>query len=301
MNCGQWVRQSPLQHPVPFLVMTFVTGAMMFDFCFFREQLCLVACPYGRFQSVLLDQNSLIVAYDEHRGEPRGKLTRNASPAGQLPVLGDCINCGNCVTTCPTGIDIRDGLQMECINCTQCIDACNLVMQKIGRQPDLIRYSSQARDQGLKGSLLRPRTLIYPLLLVGIFSAFFVVLLSGKSFDAVVLREPGNPYSLTDDGRVRNLFRLKLTNRSDADMSFSARVLRPERAVLQLSEDVFEVPHLKPDDADPDRDNNVRTFHALVTAPRDVFVQGRANLQLEIENDRQVTRILNFKLIGPFN
>ena len=127
---SRWVTQSPLEHPVPFAVMAFVTFAMMVDVCYFREQMCLIACPYGRFQSVLLDQNSLIVAYDEKRGEPRGK--KQKKQAAELPVLGDCIDCGNCVTTCPTGIDIRHGLQMECINCTQCIDACNLVMEKIG-------------------------------------------------------------------------------------------------------------------------------------------------------------------------
>ena len=121
---SEWVTQSPFRHPVPFAVMAFVTFAMMVDFCYFREQLCLIACPYGRFQSVLLDQNSLIVAYDKNRGEPRGKLRKKKKDQAEaLPIIGDCIDCGNCVTTCPTGIDIRKGLQMECINCTQCIDA----------------------------------------------------------------------------------------------------------------------------------------------------------------------------------
>ncbi len=287
---GRWVRQSPFLHPVPFLVMAFVTGAMMFDFCFFREQLCLVACPYGRFQSVLLDQDSLIVAYDEGRGEPRGKLNKKGSASQDLPVLGDCINCGNCVTTCPTGIDIREGLQMECINCTQCIDACNLVMQKVGREPNLIRYSSQARDQGGKVGLLRARTIIYPLLLLAIITAFAVVLINSKSFDAVVLREQGNPHSMTEDGRVRNLLRLKLTNRSEENMTFTATVVSPESAVVVLTEENFE---LAP--------SQVFTFHAQVIAPRDVFVLGRANLRLRIENDKQVSRILKFSLIGPYN
>ncbi|MFK7769151.1 MAG: 4Fe-4S dicluster domain-containing protein, partial [Mariniblastus sp.] len=115
---SQWVTRSPLSHPIPFAIMAFVTFAMMVDFCFFREQMCVIACPYGRFQSVLLDQNSLIVAYDKTRGEPRGKVQKKSGSDNALPVLGDCIGCGNCLTTCPTGIDIRDGLQMECINCT---------------------------------------------------------------------------------------------------------------------------------------------------------------------------------------
>lgn len=283
-----WVRQSPVDHPVPFLVMAFVTVAMMFDFCFFREQLCLVACPYGRFQSVLLDRNSLIVAYDERRGEPRGKLKRQSSD--QLPVLGDCINCGNCVTTCPTGIDIRQGLQMECINCTQCIDACNLVMEKVGRAPDLIRYSSQSRDQGGKGGLLRVRTIIYPVLLLGIATAFIAVFLASKTFDAVVLREPGNPHTLTEDGRVQNLMKLKLTNRSDDPMNFDAAVLAPEGVEFE-----FREPDL---DVSP---NDSRTFHVGVVAPREIFQLGRADIEFEVKNDQAVSRTLRFRLIGPYD
>lgn len=289
---GTWVQQSPMEHPVPFLVMAFVTVAMMFDFCFFREQLCLVACPYGRFQSVMLDQNSLIVAYDERRGDPRGKIKKKpaANAAEELPVLGDCIDCGNCVTTCPTGIDIRVGLQMECINCTQCIDACNLVMKKIGRPANLIRYSSQARDRGGNGSLLRARTIIYPLLLLGIVTAFVTVFLSSKSFDAVMLRERGNPHTIAEDGRVRNLLKLKLTNRSDEPMSFATSVLEPETAELSLREDLIE---LAP--------NETQTFHISVLAPKDAFNLGRADLKLKIENKKQISRTLNFKLIGPYN
>ena len=290
---GRWVQQSPFEHPVPFLVMAFVTVAMMFDFCFFREQLCLVACPYGRFQSVMLDQNSLIVSYDQRRGDPRGKIRKKSevdSATGELPVLGDCINCGNCVTTCPTGIDIRDGLQMECINCTQCIDACNLVMNKIGREPNLIQYSSQARDRGGRGSLLRARTIIYPVILLGIATAFVIVFLSSKTFDAVILREPGNPHSIADDGRVRNLLKLKLTNRTDAAMVFAATVLEPGSAELDFTEDSIE---LAP--------NSTRLFHVSVLAPKEAFSVGRADSMIQIENKENVSRTLKFKLIGPYD
>jgi len=288
---GQWVTQSPINHPIPFLVMAFVTFAMMVDFCFFREQMCLIACPYGRFQSVLLDENSLIVAYDKNRGEPRGKLkkkTKDTQP-GQLPILGDCINCGNCVTTCPTGIDIRDGLQMECINCTQCIDACNLVMDKINKPRDLIRYSSQTQDRGLVGKLVRVRTMIYPLLLLVIVGAFLTVFLSSKTFDAVLLREPGNPFTVTDDGSIRNIMRLKLTNRTDETMSITAVVEAPAGANLNLQEDQIE---LAP--------RETRTFHFNITANKVQFKNGRADLLIKVENQNQVSRSLKAKLIGPF-
>ncbi len=170
-NLARWVRSSPVEHPAAFVIMAITTGAMMFDFAFFREQTCIVACPYGRFQSVMLDRDSLIVSYDPNRGEPRGKGRRQRDDG---TTLGDCIDCGNCVDTCPTGIDIRDGLQLECVACTQCIDACDAVMDKLKKPRGLIRFSSQARIEGQSSRLLRPRVIIYPaimtVLLIGLSS-----------------------------------------------------------------------------------------------------------------------------------
>ena len=286
----QWVTQSPLNHPFPFAIMAFVTFAMMVDFCFFREQTCIIACPYGRFQSVLLDQNSLIVAYDSRRGETRAKLKRKSNVSEPLPVVGDCIDCGNCVTTCPTGIDIRDGLQMECINCAQCIDACNLVMDKIGRAPDLIRYSSQARDNGLVGSLIRARTLIYPTLIAGVAIAFFSVFMATKSFDAIVVRDVGIPHTSTDDGRIRNNLKLKLTNRTDQEMNFAMQIESPEGAEVEIRENAFAVPARKK-----------LEFHISVVTPRERFQTGRAKASLVISNQDGISRTLNMTLIGPYN
>ena len=282
----RWVTRSPLEHPIPFLVMSAVTIAMMIDFCYFREQMCLIACPYGRFQSVLLDQNSLIVSYHEQRGEPRGKMMKRAV----LPATGDCIDCGNCVTTCPTGIDIRDGLQMECINCTQCIDACDAVMEKIGRSTGLIRYSSQTRDQGQTTGFIRPRTIIYPILLSGIVITFLTVFLSSKSFDAVVLREPGNPYVLTDNGSVRNILRLKITNRSEKRMTFDAKCMASRTAEFDLREPDFVV-----------GPGQSRTFHASVIADRREFSLGRLSVRLNVTNNTGHSRNLPFQLIGPYD
>ncbi len=155
---AQWIRSSPIEHPTAFLVMGGTTVAMMFDFLFFREQLCLIACPYGRFQSVMLDRQSLIVAYDGNRGEPRKKGKHTAGDDA-----GDCVDCNQCVVVCPTGIDIRDGLQMECINCTQCIDACDTVMDRVGKPKGLIRYSSQDALAGKPPKLFRVRTFALPI------------------------------------------------------------------------------------------------------------------------------------------
>jgi len=232
---AEWIQSSPTEHPIAFLVMAGTTAAMLFDFMFFREQLCLIACPYGRFQSVMLDRSSLIVGYDYGRGEPRGKLSKKAK-AAEAP-KGDCVDCHRCVAVCPTGIDIRDGLQMECINCTQCIDACNDVMRKIGRPEGLIRYTSQEQLEGKRSSLLRPRTVLYPALLVGIAVAFVAMLSTTYAFDARPLRGPGNPFTRGPDGNLRNSLRLRLVNRSGEPQTYSVRMTEPTGVELSVMDD----------------------------------------------------------------
>ena len=242
----EWMTRSPLEHPISFAIMVFVTGAMMFDFGFFREQVCMIMCPYGRMQSVMLDRDSLIVGYDRKRGEPRGKVRRSRSKAsadvslpvveGGLPVAiveedrkGDCIDCTMCVQTCPTGIDIRDGLQLECVHCAQCIDACDDIMAKIGKPPGLIRYSSQAGFDGAKRRVLRPRVFIYPTIILAAMTVF-ILSLSGKTDGAEILalRGPGMPFNVLSSGEVSNQIRVRLTNRNDETLSFSLSLRGPE-------------------------------------------------------------------------
>ncbi len=213
-----WVRRSPVQHPTSFAIMALTTGAIMFDFSFFREQTCMVACPYGRWQSALLDRQSLIVAYDRARGEPRtrGKIR----PSGS----GDCVDCGACVLTCPTGIDIRDGLQMECIHCTQCADACDEIMRRVGKPPGLIRYSSGAALAGERMHWLRPRVVLYPLALAGSFGGFLFALNTKAPAEVTMLRGLGEPYAIEADGRVANQVRVKIANRSHDDRTYTIRV-----------------------------------------------------------------------------
>jgi len=227
----RWIRRSPLEHPVSFLVMAAVTGLMLFDFGFFREQLCIVACPYGRMQSVLLDRRSLIVSYDPRRGEPRGRSKRKASKDVALPVLegaafddaprGDCVDCLKCVATCPTGIDIRDGLQMECVHCTQCIDACDEVMDKLGRPRGLIRYGSQAAIDGERGRFFRPRLLVYPMLLLAAITGFIVTLSRIDVAEITVLRGPGLPFNVLPNGEISNQAVVRVRNRTPTERTFS--------------------------------------------------------------------------------
>ncbi|MCD0463587.1 cytochrome c oxidase accessory protein CcoG [Roseiconus lacunae] len=213
---SEWVRRSPIEHPMPFLVMVFTVGLMLFDFMFFREQLCLIACPYGRFQSVMLDEQSMVVAYDHVRGEPRkkGKHLEGEN-------VGDCVDCNQCVVVCPTGIDIRKGLQMECINCTQCIDACDSVMEKVGSPTGLIRYSSQDSIAGKVRRMFRARTIVYPLILLGLMSGLVFAISTKSGFDARIIRQPGSPFTMLPSLEVVNQFRMRLVNRTDQEQTYS--------------------------------------------------------------------------------
>ncbi len=218
-NLAQWVRRSPIEHPASFVVMAVTTGAMMFDFAFFREQTCIVACPYGRFQSVMLDRDSLIVSYDVHRGEPRGKGLRQKKDGTRL---GDCIDCGACVDTCPTGIDIRNGLQLECVACTQCIDACDSIMDRMKMPRGLVRFTSQNRMDNEGARIVRPRVIVYPAILVILLTAFTIVLAGKESSDITLLRGFGLPYTEINPGEITNQVRVKIKNRG---CCFSCRSL----------------------------------------------------------------------------
>lgn len=286
---SHWLQRSPVEHMVPFLVMAVTTGLMMFDFAVFREQLCLVACPYGRFQSVLLDRRSLIVAYDRLRGEPRGKPLKELPVLQGAPKVGDCVDCGLCVRTCPTGIDIRNGLQMECVHCTQCIDACDEIMDRLHRPRGLIRYACQDTIDGVPTRKFRIRVVLYPLLLVASFGAFLAVLASRQPVDVTVLRNLGMPFSVTADGGVQNSLRLKLVNRTEAPLTLSIALgAGAEDVVLDAGPATLT---LEPD--------QTVTQPLLLTAPRKSFTVGARDVQLILRGDQRLQREIPCRLLGP--
>jgi len=187
---------------------TLLTAVCLFDFGYFREQFCNYLCPYARFQGAMLDQDSLIVGYDATRGEPRGKV--------KDPQRGSCIDCSACVQVCPTGIDIRKGLQMECIACTACIDACDEMMDKVSQPRGLVRYTSLNALEGKPQSVVRPRLVAYLVLLSGLGSLLLYLAIhrAPLGIDAVRVVQPGGQLALTTpDGRITNVFKLSLINR----------------------------------------------------------------------------------------
>ena len=185
------------------------------DFTWFREQFCIFLCPYARFQSALTDDETLLISYDEARGEPRGP---KRGPEG------GCIACQKCVVVCPQGIDIRAGFQLECIQCARCVDACESVMSRFD-QPTLVRYSSIAADVGKVARPFRPRTLVYGGLLTTLTAAALVLLLGRVPFEASVNRAPGSLFTIDADGWVRNTFLLKVTNNEAASGPIAYRII----------------------------------------------------------------------------
>ena len=213
------MRHAPSEHWGAFLFVAVATGILYFNFAWFREQLCLIICPYGRLQSVLLDDHSLVIGYDTKRGEPRGK------PG--VPDAGACIDCNRCVQVCPTGIDIRQGLQIECVACAACVDACDEVMDKLKRPRGLVRYDSTAGFAGARTRWLRPRIWIYLVLLaVGATVATFAVS-SVRPALLGVTRLQGAPF-FVDATSVRNQFLVRLVNKRDQPAVFSVTVESPD-------------------------------------------------------------------------
>jgi cytochrome c oxidase accessory protein FixG len=211
----QIVTDDPRLHLTGLAFMGLFTLVFYGIFARFREQACTFICPYGRLQSTLLDENTIVVAYDYRRGEKRGRLRRDESSEQRAARAGgDCIDCFKCVTVCPTGIDIRNGTQMECVNCTACIDACDEVMDKIRRPRGLIRFASLNGIE--KGERLRvtPRIIGYCVILLLLGAGLVTLLLTRSEVDVTLLRAPGALFQQTPEGKISNLYLLKLTNKT---------------------------------------------------------------------------------------
>lgn len=200
------ITQSPQENWGAFLLIVVTTSIILFDFGWFREQFCIVVCPYGRLQSVMIDEQSLVVGYDAIRGEPRRQDRHDTAASG------DCINCYRCVQVCPTGIDIRRGTQLECVMCTACIDACDTVMSKLGKPKGLVRYDSEAGLNGQKRQWLRGRIVLYILLFSAVVAALSYALYSRDMAPAYIKRLRTPPYELVDAHRVRNRFIVSIKN-----------------------------------------------------------------------------------------
>jgi len=275
------VLSSPGRHPTAFLFMLVSSTILFINYTWFREQLCIAICPYGRLQGALYDPDTIMVGYDQRRGEPRGKEGTEKA--------GDCIDCYRCVAVCPTGIDIRNGTQLECIGCSNCIDACDDVMAKVGRPAGLVRYDSQRGfEQGTR-RFLRGRVLFYAILMLMGIGAFSFAITKRKPFESNLVRAIGMGYKLDGD-RVHNIFELHLINKRPGQRSFQVRELGPKDAeiVVAIREIVLE----------PMQDLRIPVH---VFLPRAAFQAGlRCELEITcVEPEGVLQQFATAPLLGP--
>lgn len=234
----QIITEPATKHIMGLMAMLLFSGAFFVVYAFFREQICIVACPYGRLQGVMLDKNSIVVAYDYVRGEPRGKMQKN-----ELQKTGDCIDCKACVHVCPTGIDIRNGTQLECVNCTACIDTCDDIMAKINKPLGLIRYASESNiSTGKKTNWFSPRLMAYSAVLLILLGLLSFTFMSHSSIDASVLRTPGQFYQENADGTTSNLYNFNVTNKKNKPMKLEFKLMNQSGEIKIIGNPSLTIP-----------------------------------------------------------
>jgi cytochrome c oxidase accessory protein FixG len=277
----RWVTRPPSEHPGAFLVMAAVSALTFFDFAYFREQMCTVICPYARLQSVLLDRRSLVVGYDVKRGEPRSK-------GKPKPGSGDCIDCGACVVACPTGIDIRQGLQLECIACTQCADACDSIMDRLRKPRGLIRYAAQdSLEKGTATRVFRPRVVAYAAILCALLVALVAAARTREGAEVTVLRGIGAPFTM-QEGLAVNQIRVKVQNREDDVRRYRIELLGAPGARLIAPENPLEVaPHEQ------------RSTSLFVMTPPSELPHGRRAVTFRLSDGEGFSVDVPYQLLGP--
>jgi cytochrome c oxidase accessory protein FixG len=224
------ISQPPSAHLSGFVALIAFSFIFYWVFAFFREQACTIVCPYGRLQGVLLDQDSIVIAYDHKRGEPRGKIKKNEVQSDK----GDCIDCYLCVEVCPTGIDIRNGIQLECVNCTACIDACDAVMEKISRPKKLIRYDSLNGIENNTKFKITPRMMLYSVILVVLLGILGYLLSIRTDYSVNILRTPGMLFQEQPNGKVSNVYDLNIVNKTFNETPVQIKLENPSDGELKL-------------------------------------------------------------------
>jgi len=219
------IQSGPAENTGGFIAMLVFTGLFYGVFSKMREQVCTTICPYGRLQGVLLDRQSIVVAYDHERGEERGKFRKNEDRDAKG--LGDCIDCKQCVYVCPTGIDIRNGTQLECVNCTACIDACDSIMDRIGKPRGLVRYASEQNISEKKPFQFTTRMKAYTTLLSLLIGVLVTLLIIRTDFETTIVRTPGMLYQKRDNGDITNLYQLSMVNKTNDPVDVRLELIEP--------------------------------------------------------------------------
>tara|TARA_B100000508_G_scaffold141091_1_gene146298 strand:+ start:25173 stop:26582 length:1410 start_codon:yes stop_codon:yes gene_type:complete len=255
-------------------------------FSFLREQVCTTICPYGRLQGVLLDKNSVVVAYDHKRGEERGKLKKNEDRAAQGK--GDCIDCHQCVNVCPTGIDIRNGTQLECVNCTACIDACDSIMEGINKPKGLIRYASEANIEGGKKFKWTGRMSAYTALLLLLIAIWGLLIGSRTNFQAEVTKRRGSTYQTLPNGNYSNIYELNLTNKTKDTFEVTLKLEEGVEGSIEMTNETFT---LLPE-------QQTKENFIIKLAPKELK-HGQRRVDLIIFGDGDKIQTVETSFVGP--
>ncbi|WP_053406987.1 cytochrome c oxidase accessory protein CcoG [Persicobacter sp. CCB-QB2] len=280
------VSKSPMENLSGFIGLIAFTAIFYGVFAKFREQACTTVCPYGRFQGVFLDKKSIVVAYDWMRGEKRGKLKKNQAPA---PDQGDCIDCKLCVHVCPTGIDIRNGTQLECVNCTACIDVCDEVMDKVDKPRGLIRYTSEEQIQHGHNKIFNARSIAYSVVLCLILGLLTILLATRTDVEVTMLRVPGMLYQETDEGEIQNLYNVKFVNKTFEEVNLEVKLENfPDGVIERVGGEAIQVGANALTDA---------TF--FIRIPKSQITATKTKLEVGVYQDGElmVTEDINF--LGP--
>jgi cytochrome c oxidase accessory protein FixG len=278
------VTDPPARHIAGLVTILLFTTVFYLVFARFREQACVLACPYGRVLSTFIDARTVTVTYDSVRGEPRRRLA--AAPASEP--AGDCVDCHRCVTVCPTGIDIRHGIQMECVSCTACIDACNDVMHRVGRAPGLIRHTSAEAVRLGRAGWLSARVLAYGGVWLALVATVTVLLVTRPPLDVLILRQPGTLYAGVAGGDVANFYTVQAFNRTGRSMPFAVDVLEPRGVTVTV---------LGP----PGVVDRYGTFESrlLVRAPRTALAGASTPVRFAIRSEGRILQEIDSAFLGP--
>ena len=283
------ITDSPRNHAKGLSTMVAFSLLFYAIFARFREQACTFICPYGRLQSVLLDERSIIVAYDNRRGEPAGKFPRSQTVEERKGQgIGDCINCGLCVAVCPTGIDIRNGTQMECVNCTACIDACDGVMRKVGLPTGLVRYASMLGIEQGEHLKLTPRLTGYTAVLALLTGLLGVLLIGREDVSASMLRTPGTLYQTLPTGEISNLYLFKVTNKSSREIPVTLELETPSDAHLEIAGHTIVA-----------KASDVTESAIVVRMPPDMVPWGQARIVVGVYASGKRVQELKSNFVGP--
>ncbi len=280
------IQTDPLgKHLGGFMAIVIFTYAFYGVFAFLREQVCTTICPYGRLQGVLLDQNSMVVAYDHIRGENRAKIKKGEDR--KAIQKGDCIDCLHCVQVCPTGIDIRNGTQLECINCTACIDACDHMMAAVGQEKGLVRFVS---EEGIKTRLpfqWTRRVKAYSILLFALLITLITLIATREDFQTTLIRQRGSTYQMDENGHITNIYEVNLLNKTHQSFRIKFKLENNTGEVQTVKKNLV----LKPETELKER--------LIIRFPRSYIGNGTKKIKVHIYGNGKKIQTIKTKFFGP--